>query len=266
MNYVPLVLAIVLLPSIAVAQQPSSGPFETFEAIAARSDAWEVEVITRVAVYRQASTSSKIVETYAAGTHLVAYAPHGPFTKVARPDRGLVGYVTVTHLAPVNVPVLLAAPTDTRATLAALRGENQPKNEEAAVMLSFLLPGGGQFYAGDPDKGAQYLVSAVLATGVGAAITHHRVKQNCSSDGDDTEGGLGGLGDAVACANPRNRLPLYVGLVLSGAVWIDSMVDAPKAVRAYNARLERSALVIEPRLRFEDGALRPGLAARITLP
>jgi hypothetical protein len=182
MKPLPFVLALALLPGLAVAQQPLS---ETFEVIATLPDAWEVTAITRVTVYRRASTSSEIVGTYAGGTRLVAYAPYGPFTKVARPGQGHVGYVTVTHLAPVDVPVLLAssadalaAPSSTPATLADLRGEYQPKSEEAAVMLSFLLPGGGQFYAGDPGGGAQYLMGAVLATGVGAALSHRRLKQN----------------------------------------------------------------------------------------
>jgi len=96
-----------------------------------------------------------------------------------------------------------------------------PKDGGLALVLSFLITGGGQMYSGEVGKG----VGLLVLSGLGAATTLAAVEiaSTCTSTyyggcNDSSEAGLALVGVSV-----------WLG------TWIYSMVDAPSAARRYNA-------------------------------
>ena len=114
--------------------------------------------------------------------------------------------------APASQPVTLGAPT-----------ARAPKDGTLGVVLSLLITGGGQFYAGKPAKGAAHLLMsfAGYAMVVSAA-------SDCSYD-DECNTGLAGAGLALALGS-----------------WVTSMVGAPGDVREWNAKQGFSVAAARP--------------------
>ena len=84
------------------------------------------------------------------------------------------------------------------------------KNAAAAGALSFLLPGGGQFYNGESDKGLMHLAGMVVAV------------STMSSGADD-------------CVYDDNCAAYYVGALSAATIGIYSIVDAVRSARRINA-------------------------------
>ena len=98
--------------------------------------------------------------------------------------------------------------------------ESGPKKEPVmAFAFSFLIPGAGQCYNGQPVKGAIFFGSYLTGWGLLAK----GLAESFSSD----NGGSG---------------PAEVGLVLMGGSWIISMIDAQASAKDINHRRGYSAL------------------------
>jgi hypothetical protein len=94
----------------------------------------------------------------------------------------------------------------------------EPRSAATAFVLSFLIAGGGQIYAGETKKG----VLLMLAELGGAGLIIH---------------------DLATCDEPLsvgcNKTKQVAGAVLVLGSWIFSMVDAPGATRRYNEKYAR---------------------------
>lgn len=108
----------------------------------------------------------------------------------------------------------LSTPTPAGRGAAAGATARAPKDGTLGVVLSLLITGGGQFYAGKPGKGVGFLLAGLAGSGMVIASA-----ANCDyyDDGCDT-----GLATA--------------GLALALGAWVTSMVSAPGDVRDWNAR------------------------------
>jgi hypothetical protein len=108
----------------------------------------------------------------------------------------------------------------------------EPKSASTAFVLSFLLAGGGQLYAGEMKKGVVLMATEL----VGAGMVIHELA-TCD---ELLTGG---------CADVK----LGLGAVLAVGSWVVAMVDAPGAARRYNEKHGRAQPIID---------IEPGRAAR----
>lgn len=130
------------------------------------------------------------------------------------------------------------------------------KNPTKATLLSVVVPGGGQLYAGERGKGL------FLLLGSSAALVGGAVLSTWESDYDYTC-------SSGNCIDPDaydpNYTPMIVGAGLAGALWLYGLVDASKAARRANrkrGRLASVAVAAVPVVR--GGTLQPGLSMRVT--
>ena len=145
--------------------------------------------------------------------------------------------------------LLLAAAPTLRAQPTA---DARPVRPGTATVLSVIVPGGGQIYAGETVKGGLILV------GVGAALTAGTTASYAASQHDDRYG----------CPAPCwefEPTPLLIGVGVAGALWLYGIVDAPGAATRANRRRGLVALEVAPvRLATEAGGV-TGLALRATI-
>lgn len=104
-----------------------------------------------------------------------------------------------------------------------------PKDGTVGVLLSLLISGGGQFYAGKAGKGASFLIGSIA----GSALL-----LSAASD----------CGYYDSCDDQSGKAA--VGLFLALGSWVTSMVSAPQDVREWN-RLHG----------FQPAAVRPYIGA-----
>lgn len=100
----------------------------------------------------------------------------------------------------------------------------EPKSASTAFVLSFLIAGGGQLYAGETKKGVVLMVTELL----GAGLVVHEL---ATCDELLTDG----------CNDTKMR----VGAVLALGSWIVSMAEAPSAARRYNERHARAQPLVD---------------------
>jgi hypothetical protein len=93
----------------------------------------------------------------------------------------------------------------------------QYKDGTTATVISLLITGGGQMYAGETSKGVAMLLTSIAAVGAGYAAS------GCDSYGCDDTG------------------PLLVGYSVAVGVWVVSLVDAHNAAARHNAKAPRTA-------------------------
>ena len=112
--------------------------------------------------------------------------------------------------------------------LAPLATSAQDKNPSTATTLSLVLPGGGQFYSGEPVKGA------VIAAGVMGGLAYASTAiPKLAEDGADRG------------YYTKHGTTLGIGLGVAGAFWLYGVVDAPNAARRANRRAQ---VAVMPRL------------------
>ena len=121
------------------------------------------------------------------------------------------------------------------------------KDGTVAFALSFVLPGLGQIYAGEPALG----VGMLAATGVAAGVAIHA--------GGYVERCVKVSAVLTGCHDERrNQSAMTTAALVGGMVWLASMVDAPQAARRFNDR-HRVALRVDPGV---GGTVRLGLSLR----
>ena len=97
-----------------------------------------------------------------------------------------------------------------------------PKSGTTAFLLSFLITGGGQVYAGETAGGV-----ALFLTSVGGAALLINGVSECGGYDSDCNSAQAGVGAALVLAT-----------------WIISMAEAPSAVRRYNEKHARAQPVL----------------------
>jgi hypothetical protein len=158
---------------------------------------------------------------------LGAYAWHGRRYSWSLPltVRGGMAAVDLTaHNAVVTggTPIVAQAPAGAGGPApTASTSARAPKDGTLGVVLSLLITGGGQMYAGKPGKGVGLLLLGVGSVVVGAAASE------CDGYYDSYDGYYYDDCDVA---------PLAVGAGIALGTWIYSMASAPSDVREYNAR------------------------------
>lgn len=182
-----------------------------------------------------ASIEAGIVATLSKGTRLTVLGREGAWIQVSYGDKkgfvrsNLVASATgslsplpvVPAAAPpaerpktAPVPVSVAPPSEpARATPSAVQQGDRPSAKEpgTATLISVLVTGGGQFYAGDTKRGLMMFGGSVGSLVAGAALS-----------------GCGGY----SC----NLTPLYIGSLAAVGIWVYSIVDAAPTARRMNAK------------------------------
>lgn len=110
-----------------------------------------------------------------------------------------------------------------------------PKDGTVAFALSFVLPGLGQVYAGEPALGG--ILFAGAAGGTALALDNAQLVERCARSSPSA---------TLVCSSDRRDGNLVTaGLFVAAASWIVSMAEAPSAARQFNEK-HRIALRIEP--------------------
>lgn len=116
-------------------------------------------------------------------------------------------------------PTAYPTPAPTTTQPAAVVGG---KSAGAATLLSLLVPGGGQMYAGEVGNGLLYLGTTIAAPIVGLYLAE-AAYANCDYDCDYDTGSV------------------TYGVVFGASTWLWSVLDAGDAARRTNAKMARTA-------------------------
>jgi uncharacterized protein YraI len=187
-----------------------------------------------------ASIEASILATLPKGAKLTVLGREGAWLQVRYADKsGFVRASLVSSGTPLPLPAP-SAPVPTSPP--AIRRENAPptppappQKEEArrepiqeersskkepgtATLISVLVTGGGQIYAGDVTRGLMMLGGSFGAIVVGAALSHG---PSCDSD--------------FSCSS-GSYAPLYLGALAGVGLWVYSIIDAAPTTRRMNAR------------------------------
>lgn len=119
------------------------------------------------------------------------------------------------------------------------------KDPGIATLISVLVTGGGQMYAGETRRGA-----ALLGIGLGSLIVGSALSTRVTCE-------PGGFGDNCT----TNTTPLVVGAVVYLGTWIYGIADASSSVERQNARRQRASNRIRPSIgSYADGRTLLGLS------
>ena len=123
------------------------------------------------------------------------------------------------------------------------------KDPGTATLISVLITGGGQFYAGESGKGLFLMGGSLAAVLLGAS----------ASDAGTIEC------DWYDCyTTDENLTPFYLGVATAVGLWIYSVADAGSAARRSNERngLASARFAIKPTIKDPFGT-RPGATLSI---
>jgi hypothetical protein len=226
MKALVLVLALALVPDLSAQQQP---PQE------------EVQVVAQSARLRAtASTQSAVVATAVRGTKLSVIGRDGGWLYVRFGEkRGFIAASLVIPITPTPtststapprpaVPVAPTAPPPqpqpppvVQSPAPADRAfyEDRPSRKEpgTATLVSVLITGGGQIYAGDTRRGLMMMAGSVGAVVTGSILS-------------------GGASCGINSCTSGSYTPLYLGALAAVGIWVYSIIDAAPTTRRMNAR------------------------------
>lgn len=102
------------------------------------------------------------------------------------------------------------------------RQDVRPSRKESgtATLLSVLVAGGGQIYAGDVSRGLVMLGGAMGSIIAGAALSSYSTR--CDYE--------------IGACDAGNRTPLSIGVVAALGIWVYSIIDASPTVKRMNQR------------------------------
>ena len=148
------------------------------------------------------------------------------------------------------VGALLAATVAARAQDSSAYYRTEPtaqKDGTVAFGLSFLRPGLGQVYAGEPVFGAVLFGAAVGGTAL--ALYNAQLVERCDP---------ATFAPRVCSSEAKNSGLVTAGFFIAAAAWVASMAEAPAAARRFN-ETHRVALRVDP---GAGGTVRVGLSVR----
>lgn len=203
----------------------------------------EVQVVVPSARLRAtASSQSSLIATLPKGTKLGVLGRDGSWLYVSYGDkRGFISSSLVipsaanttatptpakpSQNAPASrTPAPSPAPTpppvqQQPAPAEAAVWEDRPSRKEpgTATLVSILVTGGGQMYAGDTKRGLMMLGGSVGAIVVGTALS-------------------GGVSCGDYSCSAGSYTPLYLGALAAVGIWVYSIVDAAPTARRMNQR------------------------------
>jgi TM2 domain-containing membrane protein YozV len=161
--------------------------------------------------------------------------------KARKSDVKSVASVRVTEPQNETQGILKQSSENEPERIVGIRFERDEKSSRLAFVLSFLVPGAGQFYNGDHMKGAIQL--GAFATGVTLMLTMGTESAYSTQTTQRRQEGYYGTYyyyDTQGYSEDAPSTMLYVGAGLAAASWLWSVIDAPISATNYND--ERSGL------------------------
>lgn len=130
------------------------------------------------------------------------------------------------------------------AAAAPLRAQTPPpvgyKDPGTATLLSVVVPGGGQLYSGETNKGLMLLGGGLGGLILGTAMTTNSISASCDYD-------------ELTCSDDTNYLPMAVGYLAFFGTWVYGIIDADDSAQRMNAKRGMAQVL--------DGPVVPVLAA-----
>jgi hypothetical protein len=204
------VLVFVIL--LAGLSSPSTAKGQTDSRLAARNG---------VSVRATPSTDGAVIETLAIRTRVTVLESMGAWLKVATASK--VGYAMASDFSAASSsrPTERAgtAPQQTVVAVPVTYQQVRPegyKDPTTSLILSIVIPGGGQFYSGDTKKGA-----IIIGTALGGIIIGSSLAVGSAESGSGSGVGAG----------------LLLGYAAYLGAWIYGMVDASDAAHRHNVQL-----------------------------
>ena len=105
------------------------------------------------------------------------------------------------------------------------------KDPNMGTMLSFIFPGGGQYYAGDEGKGLAITLLSIGAPIIGYANVHHEDRQSGGSGCFNNPGGFSG-----GCRERTDWTPAAIGLGVGITSWLYGVATAGTDVQHWNQK------------------------------
>jgi hypothetical protein len=183
------------------------------------------------------------------GQRVIAYQEGQGYVAITSESGEPLGYVDATAVRLDSRQALAAIDPSARRTSTSQSQSPPPgayNDPGSATLLSFLITGGGQLYAGQTGKGV-----GLLLVGTGAPIVGW-----AASESDTTC-------DSFGCTTETNFTPLYVGAGVGLAAWLYGIATAGEDARIANRAAGFSAQVRPAAVPSGDGAVRPGV--RLTM-
>lgn len=97
------------------------------------------------------------------------------------------------------------------------------KDPGTSVLLSVVVPGGGQLYSGESTRGLTLLGVGLGGLVVGTAATVFSVGASCDAD-------------SFSCSDDTNYLPMALGYLAYLGSWIYGIADAGDSAHRMNAK------------------------------
>ena len=130
------------------------------------------------------------------------------------------------------------------AAAAPVRAQTPPpvgyKDPGTATLLSVVVPGGGQLYSGETNKGLMLLGGGLGGLILGTAMTTNSISASCDYD-------------EFTCSDDTNYLPMAVGYLAFFGTWVYGIIDADDSAQRMNAKRGMAQVL--------DGTVVPVLAA-----
>jgi len=189
-------------------------------------------------IYKAPSLDAPFVGRYNQGKQLLAYRREGDFYAVASPEAGAVGYMLLTVLDVPQVPGAAQPPVMRRGYI----------SPSTATIMSLVIPGSGQLYAGDALRGGAILAVAGGSLMYGLWNAEHSRQFICDENPLD-------------CDVQKDYSTLAITGAVAGAAWLYGVLTAASSARKAN---ERKGFTTEANLvpLIDNGKARLALAFR----
>jgi hypothetical protein len=96
------------------------------------------------------------------------------------------------------------------------------KDPGTSTLLSVVVPGGGQLYSGETNKGLALLGGGMAGLILGVAMTSSSVGVSCDDD--------------FSCQDDTNYAPMALGYLTYFGTWIYGIIDADDSANRMNAK------------------------------
>jgi hypothetical protein len=120
------------------------------------------------------------------------------------------------------------------------------KDAGVATLLGIVLPGGGHFYSEETGRGVLYMLTAAAAVGIGAALSNENEYVSRLETVPKTSSNPLGLEFREYLSRRESNTPLLIGAAVASAVWLVSVIDAPRAARRANTKRGRVSILVSP--------------------
>jgi hypothetical protein len=126
------------------------------------------------------------------------------------------------------------------------------KDPGTSTLLSVVVPGGGQLYSGETQKGLALLGGGLGGLILGTAMTTNSIGASCDYD-------------EFTCSDDTNYLPMAVGYLAFFGTWVYGIIDADDSANRMNAKHGLAQVLsgdVAPLVASTGGETRVGVTIR----